>query len=107
MRSVFVGAVPQLVNVKTPGLARSCAGPVARPGIRWPLPGGRSQVAAPRWPLPGGRCQVAAPRWPLPGGRSQVAAPGGRAWWPVDLVTWAAPAGPVAVLPGAQLFAPR
>lgn len=31
----------------------------------------------------------------------------GRAWWPVDLVTWAAPAGPVAVVPGAQLFAPR
>lgn len=31
----------------------------------------------------------------------------GRAWWPVDLVTWAAPAGPVAVVPGAQLIAPR
>jgi len=64
---------------------------------RWPLPGGRSQVAAPRWPLPGGRSQVAAPRWPLPGGRSQVAGagfvitcaqvndprPGGRGPWAV------------------------
>jgi len=31
----------------------------------------------------------------------------GRAWWPVDLGTWAAPAWPVAVVIGAQLFAPR
>ena len=81
-------AVAQLVNVKNPGMARSYAGPVARaaPGgpLTWgpgPLPGGRSQVAAPRWPLPGGRSQVAAPRWPLPGGRSGRA--GGRGAWRV------------------------
>jgi len=35
MRSVFPAAVAQLVNVKTPGLARSYAGRVA-----WAAPGG-------------------------------------------------------------------
>jgi hypothetical protein len=44
---------------------------------------------------------------PRPGAKLRGPRCTGRAWWPVDLVTWAAPAGPVAVVPGAQLFAPR
>ena len=44
---------------------------------------------------------------PRPGAQLRGPRCTGRAWWPVDLVTWAAPAGPVAVVPGAQLFAPR
>ena len=57
----------------------------------------------------GSRCGGAAGarKKPRPGAGLRGPRCTGRAWWPVDLVTWAAPGGPVAVVPGAQLFAPR
>jgi hypothetical protein len=44
---------------------------------------------------------------PRPGAKLRGPRCTGRAWRAVDLVTWAAPGGPVAVVPGAQLFDPR
>ena len=105
----------------------------ARPGPAWPgrlcTPLGRFLAPSLAVNLARGPRPVPRRNWPVvlktrsvvlelraPAGARKKPRPGaglrgprctGRAWWPVDLVTWAAPAGPVAVVPGAQLIAPR
>jgi len=87
--------------------------PGRKPGA-WSAPRFASKPArriesAQRFSRCGRSCGAAAGerKNPRPGAKLRGPRCTGRAWWPVDLVTWAAPAGPVAVVPGAQLFATR